>query len=127
MSIFLSCGLSSILYFSEMDAKSGMSRFSEVIFFGLANSPATFQAIMNEILRNLINTGKVTSFIDDMIGGTEKKEEHDEIVEEVVKRLEENNLNVKQKKCKWKVNKASTKYGTDHCDYAAQCQPTRQM
>ena len=82
---------------------------------------------MNEILRNLINTGKVTSFIDDMIGGTEKKKEHDEIVEEVVKRLEENNLNVKQKKCKWKVNKASTKYGTDHCDYAAQCQPTRQM
>ena len=83
-----------------MHAKSGMSRFSEVIFFGLANPPTTFQAIMNEILRNLINTGKVTSFIDDMIGGTEKKEEHDEIVEEVVKRLEKNNLYVKPKKCK---------------------------
>ena len=73
MSIFLSCGLSSILYFSEMDA---MSRFSGVMFFGLTNSPATFQTIMNEILRNLTNTGKVTSFIDDMIVETEKKEGH---------------------------------------------------
>jgi len=56
-----------------MDA---MSRFSGVMFFGLTNSPGTFQAIMNEILRNLTNTGKVTSFIDDMIVETEKKEGH---------------------------------------------------
>ena len=30
-----------------------------VMFFGITNSPAMFQVIMNEILRNLINEGKV--------------------------------------------------------------------
>ena len=42
-----------------------------VMFFGLTNSPATFQAMMNTLLRDLINTGKVAAFIDDMIVGTE--------------------------------------------------------
>ena len=55
---------------------------------------------MNEILWDLINTRKIASFIDNMIIGTEMKEEHDEIVEEVVKRLVENNLYVKPEKYK---------------------------
>ena len=42
-----------------------------VMFFGLTNSPATFQAMMNELLRDLINTGKVAVFIDDVIVGME--------------------------------------------------------
>jgi len=58
-----------------------------IMFFGFKNSPTTFQTIINEILRDLINTGKVVSFIDDIIVGIEKEEEHDEIVEEVIKRL----------------------------------------
>ena len=74
-----------------------------VMFFGLTNSPATFQAMMNELLRDLINTGKVAVFIDDVIVGTETKEGHDELVAEVIKRLEENKLYVKPEKCKWKV------------------------
>jgi len=73
------------------------------MFFGLTNSPATFQAIMNELLRDLINTGKVAAFIDDVIIGTESEEGHDELVVEVIKRLEKNNLYVKLEKCKWKV------------------------
>ena len=44
------------------------------MFFGLTNSPVTFQAIMNELLRNLINTRKVAAFIDNVIVGTESKE-----------------------------------------------------
>ena len=76
-----------------------------VMFFGLTNSLATFQAIMNELLRDLINTGKVAVFIDDVIIGTESEEGHDELVAEVVKRLEENDLYVKPEKCKWKVKK----------------------
>jgi len=64
------------------------------------NSPATFQTMMNEILCDLINTGKVTSFIDDIIVGIEEEEGHDEIVEKVVKRLAENDLCVKPEKCK---------------------------
>ena len=74
-----------------------------VMFFGLMNSPATFQAMMNELLRDLINTGKVAVFIDDVIVGTETEEGHDELVEEVIRRLEENDLYVKPEKCKWKV------------------------
>ena len=71
-----------------------------VMFFGLTNSLATFQAMMNELLRDLINTGKVVAFIDDVIVGTEDKEGHDELVAEIVKRLEENDLYMKLEKCK---------------------------
>ena len=73
-----------------------------VMFFGLTNSLAMFQTMMNEILQDLINTGKKVSFIDDIIVGTEI-EGHNELVEEVVRRLAENDLYVKLEKCKWKV------------------------
>ena len=75
-----------------------------VMFFGLTNLPTTFQAMMNELLRNLINTGKVVAFIDDVIVGIEMEEGHDELVAEIIKRLEENDLYVKPEKCKWKVS-----------------------
>jgi len=42
----------------------------------------------------------VASFIDNIIVETETKKGHDEIVEEVVKRLAENNLYIKLEKCK---------------------------
>jgi len=70
-----------------------------VMFFGLTNSPAIFQAMMNELLRDLINTGKMAVFIDDVIIGTESEERHDKLVREVVKKLEENDLYVKLEKC----------------------------
>jgi len=73
------------------------------MFFGLTNSPAMFQAMMNELLRDLINTGEVATFIDDVIIGMETEEGHDKIVVEVIRRLEENNLYVKLEKCKWKM------------------------
>ena len=75
------------------------------MFFGLINSPATFQAMMNELLWDLINMEKVAAFIDDVIIGTEGEEEHDELVTEVIKRLEENDLYVKPEKYKWRVRK----------------------
>ena len=71
-----------------------------VMFFRLMNSPATFQTMMNELLRDLINTGKVAAFIDDVRVGTETEERHDELVAEIIRRLEENNLYVKLEKCK---------------------------
>jgi len=70
-----------------------------VMFFGMTNSPATFQVMINEILRNMINEGKVAAFVDDVLVGTEMEEGHDEIVEEVLKQLEENDLYVKPEKC----------------------------
>ena len=74
-----------------------------VMFFGLTNSLATFQAMMNELLRDLINIGKVAAFIDNVIIGMETEEEYDKLVVEVIKRLEENDLYVKPEKCRWKV------------------------
>ena len=56
--------------------------------------------MMNEILWNLINTGEVASFIDDIIVGIEEEKGHDEVVEEIVKRLAENDLYVKSEKYK---------------------------
>jgi len=55
---------------------------------------------MNKILWDLINTGVVRSFIYDIMVGTEEEKEHNEVVEEVVKRFAENNLYVKPEKCK---------------------------
>jgi len=57
------------------------------------------------LLRDLINTGKVAAFIDDIIVGMEMEEGYDELVVEVIKRLEENNLYVKPEKYKWKIKK----------------------
>jgi len=70
-----------------------------VMFFGLTNLPAMFQTIMNDLLRDMVVEEKVAVFIDDVMIATEIEEEHDEIVEKVLRRLEENNLLVKLEKC----------------------------
>ena len=76
------------------------------MFFRLINSLATFQTMMNKILQNLINTGKVASFINNIIIGiVEEEEGYEELVEKVVKRLAENDLYVKLEKCKQKVKR----------------------
>ena len=69
-----------------------------VMFFGLINLLATFQAIMNDILRDLINTGEVAAFMDDVLVGTEEEEKHNEIVKEMLRRMEENDLYIKPEK-----------------------------
>ena len=69
------------------------------MFFGMTNLPAIFQAIMNKILKDMINKRKVVAFVDDVLVGTETKEEYNEIVEEVLKRLKENKLYIKPEKC----------------------------
>ena len=69
-----------------------------VMFFGLTNSPEMFQVIMNNLLRYLVVEEKVAVFIDNVIVATETEKGHDEIVEEVLRRLEENDLFVKPEK-----------------------------
>ena len=69
-----------------------------VMFFGLTNSPVTFQTIINDLLRNMIEIGDVATFIDNVMVETEIEEEHDNIVEEVLRRMAENNLFVKLEK-----------------------------
>ena len=74
-----------------------------VMFFGLMNLPVTFQTIMNNILRDLINTEEVAAFMNNILIGTEEKEKHNEIVEEVLRRMEENDLYIKPEKYAQKV------------------------
>jgi len=76
-----------------------------VMFFRLTNLLVTFQTMVNKVLQDFINTSKVVSFINNIIIGTEGEEEHDKIVEEVMKRLVEDDLYIKLEKYKWKVKK----------------------
>ena len=76
-----------------------------VIFFRMTNSLATFQIMINEILRDLINKEKVTAFVDDMLVKIETEERHNKIVDKILKRLEKNNLYVKPEKYVQKVKK----------------------
>ena len=73
------------------------------MFFGITNLPAIFQAMINEILRDIINEEKVVAFVDNILVEIEIEEGHNKIMEEVLKRLEENNLYVKPEKFMWKV------------------------
>ena len=74
-----------------------------VMFFGLTNSLATFQAMMNNLLRDMIEKGEVAVFINDVIIVIETEEGHDEIVKEVLRRIKENDLFVKLEKYVWKI------------------------
>ena len=58
---------------------------------------------MNNILRDLIDTGDIAAFMDNMLVGTEDEKEYDEIVEEVLRGMEENNLYIKPEKYVRKV------------------------
>ena len=55
---------------------------------------------MNEIHWDLINTGKVASFIDNITVKTEEEGEYNKVVKEIVKRLVEINLYIKPEKYK---------------------------
>ena len=70
-----------------------------VMFFGLTNSLATFQTIINNILRDLIDMGNIAAFMDDVLVETKNEKKHNKIVEEVLRRIEENNLYIKPEKC----------------------------
>jgi len=76
-----------------------------IMFFGMTNSLATFQTMINKILRDLINKGKVAAFIDNVLVGTEIEEGHNKIIEEILRRLEENDLYIKPEKYMWKARK----------------------
>lgn len=69
------------------------------MFFGLTNSPATFQAMMNHLFADLIVTGKVHIYLDDILIATLTIEEHRKLVKEVLKRLKDNDLYLNPEKC----------------------------
>jgi len=69
-----------------------------VMYFGLTNSLATFQTIINNLFQDIINQGNTTTFINDIIVAMDTKEGHNKLIEEVLKRLKENSLFVKPEK-----------------------------
>jgi len=68
-----------------------------VMLFGLTNAPATFQDMMNHILRNMIDLG-LLAYIDDLLIYTKTEEEHNTIVKEVLQRLRANRLAISPEK-----------------------------
>jgi hypothetical protein len=70
-----------------------------VMYFGLCNSPATFQTMMNELLKELIDEGVVFVYMDDILIYTKTLQEHRHIVKRLLAILRANNLFLKPEKC----------------------------
>jgi hypothetical protein len=70
-----------------------------VMFFGLTNSPVTFQTMMNHLFKELITRGSVVVYMDDILIFTETIEAHCRVVREVLQILADNNLYLKPEQC----------------------------
>ena len=70
-----------------------------VMFFGLCNSPAIFQHIMNNLFRDMIDEGWLVIYIDDMLVFSKDKETHRRRTQWILQRLRENDLFLKAVKC----------------------------
>ena len=71
------------------------------MFFGMTNSLATFQTMMNDIFQNLIAEGIVVVYLDDILIFTKTEEEHAQAVRQVLQVLKENKLFLHPEKCKF--------------------------
>ena len=75
-----------------------------VMFFGLTNSPSTFQSMMDTIFKDLVLTGKVVIYMDSILIATpDDLTHHQQLVHRVLDRLKEHNLYLKLKKCIFEV------------------------
>jgi len=81
-----------------------------VMFFGLMNSPSTFQTMMNHIFRDLhikhLQTGtRIIVYMDDILIATSStRAAHKRAVHDVLLRLKEHNLYLKPEKCVWEIS-----------------------
>ena len=66
-----------------------------VMFFGLTNSPATFQTMMNDIFREEIAQGWVVIYMDDILVFSKNQEENVKHVNKILEKLEEHKLSLK--------------------------------
>jgi hypothetical protein len=70
-----------------------------MMFFGLTNSPATFQTMMNDIFREEIAEGWVVIYMDDILVFSKDKRQHQEQVKRILKKLRQHQLSLKAEKC----------------------------
>ena len=68
------------------------------MFFGLTNSPATFQTMMNDIFMDMISEGVVVVYLDDILIFTKDLDEHRRITQRVLRRLAEHELYLRPEK-----------------------------
>ena len=74
--------------------------------FGLVSAPSTFQRLMDHVLQGLHSVS--TAYLDDILIRSDTWEEHVQHLTEVIGRLREAGLHIKDKKCNFVVN--SCKY-----------------
>ena len=72
-----------------------------VMFFGLTNSPATFQTMMDDIFDGLISEGVIVVYLDDILIFTDTLEEHRRVTRRVMELLEGNKLYLNPEKCEF--------------------------
>ena len=72
-----------------------------VMYFGIYNLPTTFQIMMDILFRELIMSGKIIIYMDDILIFTQTMEEHRSIVRQVLQILANNKLSLHPKKCKF--------------------------
>ena len=68
------------------------------MFFGLTNSPATFQTMMDDIFEDLISEGVV---VVNILIFTETLEEHQKVTRRVLELLEKHKLYLRPNKCEF--------------------------
>ena len=73
------------------------------MLFGLTNSPATFQNMMNDLFWDLINKGKVIVYLDDILIFSSTIEEHQTLVPLVLGILRKAKLTCKLEKCQFET------------------------
>jgi len=71
------------------------------MFFGMTNSPATFQTIMNDIFQDLIAEGIIVVYLDNILIFTRMEEEHAKAIRWVLQVLQENKLFLRLEKYKF--------------------------
>uniref|UniRef100_A0A0W0GFR5 Pro-pol protein n=1 Tax=Moniliophthora roreri TaxID=221103 RepID=A0A0W0GFR5_MONRR len=72
------------------------------MFFGLTNSPATFQAFMNDILKDFIDKGWCVVYMDNILIFSDDRQTHQL---RTLERLQEHDLYLKPEKCEFDVVK----------------------
>ena len=78
------------------------------MFFGMCNLPATFQAMMDGTFEDIVEGGFVLIYMDDILIFAQSKEHLEQLTKQVLQCLQENDLYLKPKKCKF--NKECIEY-----------------
>jgi hypothetical protein len=72
-----------------------------VMFFGLTNSPSTFQTMMNDIFHDLIMEGVVCVYLDDILIFSKTLKEQCWVTRIVLEQLQKHKLFLRHDKCKF--------------------------